>query len=183
MKRLLPTTFLTLGILVGCAPAFAEGYPVVVGDAVVADGDTIKMATATVTADGRTVQARKVKVRLLAIDTPEKKQVCLDANDKPYACGQVSLRAMADMLKTGPVTCLVHDIDQYKRWVSVCSTPQFPDINAEMVRRGFAVAAPQYGKAYVDEEAVAKDAKAGLWAGQFMMPDEWRKAQKSKKKS
>jgi endonuclease YncB( thermonuclease family) len=45
-----------------------------------------------------------------------------------------------------------------------------------MVRSGWAVDFRRYSKgAYADEEAQARAARRGLWAGEFEVPAQWRK--------
>lgn len=74
------------------------------------------------------------------------------------------------MVRDKEVTCYVHDIDRYKRLVAVCSVPGVSDINAELVKNGFAVAYRNYSTDYVDEEEAARGVRAGLWAGEFETP-------------
>ena len=49
------------------------------------------------------------------------------------------------------------------------------DINALLVEQGWALAYRRYSMDYVDEENTAKASRAGMWAGEFMKPWEWRK--------
>ena len=49
------------------------------------------------------------------------------------------------------------------------------DVNATMVRHGWALAYRRYSTDYEDDEDDARAAKVGLWAGEFMPPWEWRK--------
>ena len=65
-------------------------------------------------------------------------------------------------------------IDRYKRRISVCYAGLY-DINAEMVKRGWAVAYIRYSKDYIDEEKFAKSNKIGMWQGKFINPWDWRK--------
>lgn len=153
-----------------------SAYPVVVGQAGVTDGDTIRMGKASVTAEGKTVEMSGVRIRLHGIDAPEKRQTCKDAKGKEWFCGHDALMAMTAMVRAKEVTCYVHDIDRYKRLVAVCSVAGIADINAELVKRGLAVAYREYSKDYVDEEDTARAAHVGLWAGKFDMPWDWRKA-------
>ena len=44
-----------------------------------------------------------------------------------------------------------------------------------MVRQGWALAYRRYSKDYVDEEAAARQARVGMWRGEFVPPWEWRK--------
>jgi endonuclease YncB( thermonuclease family) len=160
--------------------ARVETYPVVVGQAGVTDGDTIRMAKATVTADGKTVEMTGVRIRFHGIDAPEKTQTCKDAKGKDWFCGRDASKAMAELVRGKVVTCRVHDIDRFKRLVSVCSVPGVPDINAELVKRGLAVAYREYSMDYVDEEDAARLARAGMWAGTFDWPWDVRKAKRNK---
>ena len=48
------------------------------------------------------------------------------------------------------------------------------DLNAWMVSEGWALAYRRYSEAYVDEEAGAESARAGLWRGEFVPPWDWR---------
>jgi endonuclease YncB( thermonuclease family) len=153
-----------------------RSYPVVVGQAGVTDGDTIRMGKATITAEGRTIEKTGVRIRFFGIDAPEKRQVCLDAKGKQYFCGQNATQAVAEIAHNKEMTCYVLDIDRYERLVAVCSVPGIPDMNAELVKRGLAVAYREYSVDYVDEEEIARAARVGLWAGKFEMPWEWRKA-------
>lgn len=174
---------LALGALAAsnAAPATADMakvslYPTVVGQVGITDGDTIRMARATVTAGGQTRQMSNVRIRFFGIDAPEKAQSCLDAKGKSYFCGHDAALAMESMVRSKDVTCEVHDVDRYKRLVAVCSVAGVPDINAELVKRGMAVAYREFSMDYVDEEEAARAAHAGLWAGKFDMPWDWRKA-------
>jgi endonuclease YncB( thermonuclease family) len=49
------------------------------------------------------------------------------------------------------------------------------DINALLVEQGWALAYRRYSMDYVDEENTAEASRAGMWAGEFMKPWEWRK--------
>lgn len=155
--------------------AKTSSYPVVVGQAGVTDGDTIRMAKATVTAEDKTVEMTSVRIRFHGIDAPEKAQTCADAKGKEWSCGREALKAVTAIVRAKDVTCYVHDIDRYKRLVAVCSVEGVPDINAEMVRRGLAVAYREYSADYVDEEQAARTTRIGMWAGEFDMPWDWRK--------
>jgi hypothetical protein len=47
-----------------------------------------------------------------------------------------------------------------------------------MVRYGWALAFVKYSDRYVGDEATAHDAKAGIWAGAFIAPWNWRSRSK-----
>jgi len=44
-----------------------------------------------------------------------------------------------------------------------------------MVEQGWALAYRKYSEDYVRQEAAAKASKAGVWAGEFVEPGEWRR--------
>lgn len=126
--------------------------------------------------DGDTLAIGDVHYRLFGIDAPEHDQPCTDGGGQVYACGQVATDALRAMIGGQPVTCEARDTDRYGRTVATCSTPGAGDLGAAMVRAGEAVAFVRYSKRYLPEQAQAQAARLGLWAGQFVMPWDWRKA-------
>lgn len=48
------------------------------------------------------------------------------------------------------------------------------DVSARMVEQGWALVYRQYSGDYVGQEDAAKASRAGMWAGEFMRPWEWR---------
>ena len=48
-------------------------------------------------------------------------------------------------------------------------------INDLMVEQGRALAYRKYSEDYVGQEEAAKALRAGMWAGEFMEPWEWRR--------
>lgn len=121
--------------------------------------------------DGDSIVVGGVETRLLGIDAPELYQSCA-RGDEPIPCGREAKRYMETLAATGAVSCRSTGRDRYGRTLGVCSTPKVADINAAMVRDGWAVA---YG-GYEAEEVEARDAKRGIWAYRFDRPQEWRRA-------
>ena len=124
--------------------------------------------------DGDTILIGTTKIRLHGIDAPESKQYCKKADATEYRCGQIATFVLAEIIDKRRVTCKGEKIDRYKRRISICYVGPF-DINAEMVKRGWAVAYRQYSMDYVDEEEIAKNNKVGMWLGNFSKPWNWRK--------
>ena len=124
--------------------------------------------------DGDTIEIGGTKIRLHGIDAPESKQTCKKADGSEYRCGEMATFALAEIIERHWVVCEGDTRDRYKRWIMVCFSGPY-DINAKMVERGWAVAYRKYSKDYVDEENKARDTRAGIWQGDFMMPWEWRK--------
>ncbi len=91
-----------------------------------------------------------------------------------YRCGEMATFALAEIIETHWITCKGETTDRYKRRIAVCYAGPY-DINAEMVKRGWALAYRRYSKDYVDEEEDAKGRGVGMWAGEFIEPWEWRR--------
>jgi endonuclease YncB( thermonuclease family) len=158
MKHRLLAPFL-LAVAIG-SPALSQ---TIAGTASVIDGDTIEI--------------HGLRVRLHGIDSPEGRQECTLAG-KPWRCGPAAANALSDLIGRRPVTCQQTDTDRYGRAVARCEVAG-EDIGRWMVRQGWAMAYAQYSKDYVRDQKAAKSAKAGLWAGDFMPPWEWRKSRRT----
>lgn len=137
------------------APAAPAGGPVLTGRAAVIDGDTIEV--------------RGRRIRLHGIDAPEKDQRC-HRNGRPWDCGREATAALDRLIGGRTVACTELDVDRYGRSVAQCIL-NGQDVNAWMVRNGWAVAYRRFSDAYVDAEAEARAARRGIWASRFEMPD------------
>ncbi|MFN8734098.1 MAG: thermonuclease family protein [Hyphomonadaceae bacterium] len=124
--------------------------------------------------DGDTLEVQGTRIRLFGIDAPESAQTCFDQSDRTYRCGQRAAFALADKVGARPVSCQPTGKDRYDRIVARCSVAG-EDRQAWRVRNGHAWAVRRYSKAYRPYEAEAKAAKAGMWAGSFEAPWDWRR--------
>ena len=132
--------------------------------------------------DGDTIRIDKKKIRLLGIDAPEIKQQCRKiwlaisfiSFSKNYPCGQISADKLKIKVDNKMLNCKWTYKDRYKRFVAECFKDKM-NINAWMVRNGYAVAYTKYSKKYVAQENLAKKEKSGLWSGTFEMPWDYRK--------
>lgn len=125
--------------------------------------------------DGDTIDVGTVRVRLHGIDAPEGRQTC-QIEARTYQCGEMAAMALANLIGTHWVDCIERDRDQYGRTVAVCYLAgRTIDVNREIVRQGWALAYRQFSRDYVDAEAEAKQARAGMWAGTFQPPWEYRR--------
>jgi endonuclease YncB( thermonuclease family) len=118
--------------------------------------------------DGDSLRISGVEMRLKGIDAPELSQTCT-VSGRETACGREARTALRRLLQRGLVTCIGDERDRYDRLLVVCRV-RGAEINAVMVRDGHAVA---FGH-YEAEEAQARAAFAGLWAGEFERPRAWR---------
>ncbi|MGC6517270.1 MAG: thermonuclease family protein [Candidatus Puniceispirillaceae bacterium] len=131
--------------------------------------------TITKITDGDSLRADKVRIRLHGLDAPEMRQICQDNKQQDYQCGVLARDYLADVLGSdASVRCDHIDTDKYNRLVMRCFHNGV-DIASGMVRAGWAVAYRRYSTDYVQDEAEARKAKRGLWAGRFEMPEAWRR--------
>ena len=123
----------------------------------ITDGDTIKVLK-----DDK----EQVKVRLVEIDAPEKKQ----------AFGNRSKQALSDYCFNKVATLTDKGKDRYGRTLARV-TCNGVDVNAEMVRVGMAWVYDKYvtDRSLYTLQDEAKAARRGLWADPDPMPPwEWR---------
>ncbi len=118
--------------------------------------------------DGDSLVVGGTEIRLFGIDAPELHQTCSRAG-RPWNCGQEAAQALRRMVAGREVTCHARERDRFERTVATCRTGEL-DLAAAMVRGGYAIA---YG-AYDADEREARDARRGLWAGEFDRPATWR---------
>jgi endonuclease YncB( thermonuclease family) len=126
-----------------------EGHPRLV------DGDSFYI-------DGR-------EVRMVGIDAPEGRQKC-QRGGKSWSCGEAARRTLQGLIAGRSIVCHVESRDQHGRLLTRCEVAG-TDLNARMVELGFAVGFGDYRR----EEQSAKQAKRGLWSGQFERPQDWRR--------
>jgi endonuclease YncB( thermonuclease family) len=167
----------------------AQGLSQVIGSARVVDGDTIVI--------------NEVRIRLEGIDAPESTQACEKAKsdaappapalpfgqpnmlgkpDRPgnqwapnqWACGIAATRHLAHMIGHAEVRCDDLGPDKYGRTLGRCFVGTL-NLNAAMVRDGYAWAYVKYSKDYVSLEAEARTARVGIWQGDAMPAWDYRK--------
>jgi endonuclease YncB( thermonuclease family) len=160
LTRFLAAAFLILAL--SLHPSAHPWADEIAGRARVIDGDTIEIA-------GK-------RIRLFGIDAPESRQTC-GSEGKVSRCGQEATSALSNRLGAEIVVCDDRGRDRYGRIVAVCRLggSAGPDINAWMVREGWAIAYRRYSRDYVAAEGEAEAAKRGLWSGTFEEPWEWRR--------
>ncbi len=142
----------------------------VAGPACVTGGDTLVV-------NGKRQRNRCVggtRVRLFGIDAPELKQTCKHANGRDFLCGRAAASFLLEHVRGGTVECRGNSVDRYGRLIAVCFVGG-KDLNAMMVREGWALAYRRYSMDYVDDEKAAKVVRVGLWRGKFVPPWEWRR--------
>lgn len=130
--------------------------------------------------DGDSLTVRRddapVTLRLTGIDAVEYRQSCARRDGAAWACGRDARAALERLAGRGPLHCELGARDNYGRTLATCRTHPLPDgieLNAEMVRQGWAVATDD---AYLPDEGEAESAGRGIWQGRFTRPADWRAA-------
>jgi len=136
---------------------------VIVGTASVIDADTLDI--------------HSERIRLVGVDAPESGQKCKDASGALVRCGSTAANALDAWINRNPVTCASEGTDRYQRVLGKCSV-RGQSVQDWLVRNGYAVAYREYSTEFVPAEIAAREAKAGIWAGEFVMPSDWRKGQR-----
>jgi endonuclease YncB( thermonuclease family) len=131
-----------------------------VGQARVLDGDSIEISGA--------------RIRLQGIDAPEWEQTCVDAGGQAWPCGKAAAQELRHHIGARDLTCEPSGFDRYNRTLATCSDPDGSDVNAWLVRRGWALAYGG-GRNYRSQQDEAEVAKRGIWVGTFLPPEEWRR--------
>ena len=126
----------------------------------IADGDTLTCLT-----DSKQLR----KVRLHAIDAPEKQQ----------SFGRQAKKHLSDLVYKQTVTLNITDTDRYGRTVADIQLGSL-NVNQQMVKDGYAWAYQRYGGSrYLQDEKAARQAKLGLWRdAQPIEPNQWRRMNK-----
>ena len=131
--------------------------------------ETRRAEGAAIVNDGDTITLGGERIRLRGIDAPEYTQLCRKGG-ADYPCGREARQALARLIGTRPVSCSGSQLDRYDRLLGTCTAGDV-ELNAAMVDTGWAVA---YG-GYEAQEAAARAAGRGLWAGEFERPQDWRR--------
>jgi endonuclease YncB( thermonuclease family) len=127
--------------------------------------------------DADTIEIHGERIRLVGVDAPESGQKCLDARGAQYRCGTVAANALDAWINRNPVTCNAEGRDRYQRLLAAC-TVRGVSVQEWLVTNGYAIAYRSYSMAYVPAEQRARTAKAGVWAGRFVEPWNWRRGQR-----
>lgn len=132
------------------------------------EGAAVRIAGAAAVGDGDSLTIGGERIRLIGIDAPELDQTCR-RDDRDYACGRQSRQALVALIGALAVACEGRGKDRYERLLADCRAGDV-DLGRAQVEAGWAVA---YGD-YEREEAAAREAGRGLWAGPFERPLDWR---------
>lgn len=123
--------------------------------------------------DADTLDIHGERVRLNGVDAPESGQKCKDKGGKLYRCGTDAANALDKWINRNPVSCEITGKDRYGRLLGECSV-RGASVQEWLVANGHALAYRAYSTAHVAAEMKAQADGRGVWAGEFVMPWDWR---------
>ncbi|MEZ5936835.1 MAG: thermonuclease family protein [Hyphomonadaceae bacterium] len=167
-----------LGLGAGAYAMFGSGFSRSASAAATKAEIDMLSGTASVI-DADTIEIHGERIRFDGIDAPESGQRCKDASGALYRCGQQAANALDTLIGDNQVSCRPKGRDRYDRMLAQCFV-RGQDINRWLVARGHALAYRQYSMEYVPYEITARDEKAGMWAGDFVAPWDWRRGARLK---
>lgn len=145
-----------IAVLAALASLLGPSLEPVRGQAVVVDGDTLRIGSA--------------RIRLTGLDAPEIDQTCEQADGSTWRCGEQARQFLIQLISTNDVSCAPAGRDVYRRLLARCEAGG-SDINA-VVAAGWAVST---GLEYFSAEKWARDSRLGVWQGAFERPADWRR--------
>lgn len=134
-------------------------FPALAGQSIVVDGDTLEIAG--------------IKYRLHGIDTPEAGQKCSKLGGGTWKCGDAATATLVRLTAGKNIDCDDRGQDDFNRTISVCKANGV-DINATMVRLGYAWAFRKFSIDYIEQENEAKSKQLGVWQAPTQTAEEFR---------
>ncbi|MGD9785554.1 MAG: thermonuclease family protein [Hyphomicrobiaceae bacterium] len=115
------------------------------------------------------------RVRLGAIEAPERGQVCKAESGRTWRCGAASANALSKIVRRKDVVCEIESAETDKLPVASCRVGD-EDVAERLVREGHAFAETGFFSRYSNAESEARQARRGLWKGEAERPEDYRAA-------
>ena len=123
--------------------------------------------------DGDQVAIGSTRIRLGGVDAPSLDQLCLNPKGERWTCGVAARDELVRHVADKSWTCHVQRTDRRGRSIARCDVDG-EDIQKWLVKNGWALSYVRFSHDYDADEKAARDARAGLWAGAFIAPWDWR---------
>lgn len=137
-------------------------------------GATVQGTATALTGDTMRISGRVV--RLSEIEAPELTQTCKRVGGQTWRCGELAKRALAVVTGREQISCRILKDDAEKAALANCRLPSGDDIAAELVRAGHVFADSGFFASYTRQQDEAREAKRGLWGGDYQRPEAFRAA-------
>ena len=123
--------------------------------------------------DGDTIRFGDVRLHLEGIDAPQTDQACFDKTGTRWKCGVAARDQLQSLAGTKLWACRIDREDLFGRQLAKCQAGG-EDVARQMVEGGWALASTTGSAIYLPDEVAARGSGAGLWAGAFIAPLDWR---------
>ncbi len=123
--------------------------------------------------DGDTIEIRGITLRLAGVDAPEVQQTCRTDAGNTWPCGATAKDKLRSKIGMGTVSCEARGRDRYGRVMATCATAG-EELNAWLVREGWALSYVPFGDRFRREEDDARKYRRGIWTGILVAPWIWR---------
>lgn len=130
------------------------------------------LGTATVI-DGNTLEIYGQPIRLFGIDAPELNQTCI-SHGEIWRCGDAAAAALAQEVLNRAVGCAMREVERAVRRGAICYVGA-TDLNEQLVSHGWAVPLLEDGGEYAGQARRADLAGLGIWASEFVTPEQWKR--------
>lgn len=156
---------LALSILVALAGTAAQAAPVRCGD----DGEGGACVWGRAEGyDGATLQVRGLRVTLLGVTVPSRRDLCAHKGKDAFDCGRPARKRMGELVAKG-VACDILDVGG-DRLLGRCRVAE-GDLGRLLVAAGAARAAKD--GPYEPDQAAAIAGQRGLWHPDTVLPRDW----------
>lgn len=161
------SSFLGFAVIIGAAIAYQQW--IFTEDIIQINGKAVQVI------DGDSFKSGEEEFRIYGIDAPEYLQMCKDSKRLDWACGKVARSELERILREADYRCTVKTRDQFGRLVITCESERGGDLAGRLVRAGLALSGQSFDEViYANDQRIARNAKRGIWQGDFMRPELWR---------
>src|SRR3978361_2293880 len=123
--------------------------------------------------EGDHIQIGNSRIRLGGVDAPAVDQLCLNNSGERWTCGVAARDELIKHVGSKSWTCHPRTTDRRGRPVARCEV-EGEDIQKWLVANGWALSYTRVSHDYDADEKAAREAKAGMWQGAFILPWDWR---------
>ncbi|HZF75832.1 MAG TPA: thermonuclease family protein [Acetobacteraceae bacterium] len=137
------------------------------------DADWSALAFEVRVLDGATLRLGDRTMRLSGVEPPARGEACADPSGRPFDCGAAAAEALSRLVNGRSVVCRAEHAWAPGHALGTCQAGG-AELNSGMVAAGWALATRR-DTPLTEQEAVARAAARGLWAGGFSRPEAWHR--------
>ena len=116
--------------------------------------------------DGNTIIINFQNIRLHGIEAPDAEQLC-EIDGKSWLCGWEATNALAHIVGRHWVSCRQNGLNEGDVVDAICFAGNVLNINAWMVRNGWATAQNDTDTRFLQLEKLAQEEQIGIWRTKY----------------